>query len=82
MWGTSRALQEQKFWSWPALDAELQRVLPHIDCRSDGYTVAATIELRNLAGDVRGRSSCNQQKTGSIKIFPVYKLIHVVLQQA
>ena len=38
-----------------ALDAELKRVLPHIDCRSDAYTVAATIEVRNLAGDLRGR---------------------------
>ena len=54
-----------------ALDAELKRVLPHIDCGSDTYTVAAGIELRSLADDVRGQKCSNQQKTGSIKIFPV-----------
>ena len=54
-----------------ALDAELKRVLPHIDCGSDTYTVAAAIELRNLAGDLRGRGVHKTQKAGSIKIFPV-----------
>ena len=56
---------------FPARDAELKRVLPHIDCRSDGYTVAATIELRSLAGDARAQKCSKTKKTGSIKIFPV-----------
>ena len=54
-----------------ALDAvaELKRVLPHIDCRSDAYTVAATIEVRNLAGDLRGRGVHKTKKACHLNRF-------------
>ena len=62
VWGTSRAPREQKFYPSPARDAELKRVLPHIDSCSDGYMVAARIEVRSLAGDLRGRRRWQTKK--------------------